>query len=143
MNVDLEVTKPSLSASICLYHSYDVNRIAILGTIPVRTAPRPLYRPSAVSRFTISVPVLMNPRFGAYNQVRIFVACYGAHSRLVGGHTPGMRARLESCMRTLIVSVKLISYTLSGKVDFRRKPYPEDDTRVPPSYQLHLQLKKN
>lgn len=39
--------------------------MAILGTIPVRTAPRPLYRPRGVSRFTISAPVFMKPRRGA------------------------------------------------------------------------------
>jgi hypothetical protein len=29
-------------ASFCLYHSYEVKRMAILGTMPVRTAPSPL-----------------------------------------------------------------------------------------------------
>ena len=41
--------------------------MAIFGTMPVRTAPNPLYRPNAVSLFTISVPVVMNPRFFACN----------------------------------------------------------------------------
>jgi hypothetical protein len=40
--------------------------MAILGTIPVSTAPRPLYNPRAVSRLTISFPVVRKPRFGAY-----------------------------------------------------------------------------
>jgi hypothetical protein len=35
--------------------------------MPVSTAPKPLYNPKAVSRFTISFPVVRNPRFGAYN----------------------------------------------------------------------------
>ena len=41
-NVLCPVTIPFLSANICLYHSYEVKRIAIFGTMPVRTAPRPL-----------------------------------------------------------------------------------------------------
>ena len=36
--------------------------MAILGTIPVMTAPSPLYRANGVSRFTISLPVVRNPR---------------------------------------------------------------------------------
>ena len=71
------------SASQALYRSKLAKRMAILGTMPVSTAPRPLYRPSGVSRRTISAPVPTNPRFGA----------------------PGARARRESCMRTFIVSV--------------------------------------
>lgn len=56
--------------------------MAILGTMPVITAPRPLYRPSGDSFFAISRPVVTKPfRFA-----------------------PGARARRESCMRTLIVS---------------------------------------
>lgn len=63
MKVDLLLTLPvCLSASSCLYHSYEVNRMAILGMIPPRTAPRPLYRPRAVSFLTISTPVVTNPR---------------------------------------------------------------------------------
>ena len=56
--------------------------MAILGTMPVMTAPRPLYSARGDSRFTISAPVVMKPRRFA----------------------PGARARRESCMRTLIVS---------------------------------------
>ena len=65
--VDLLETRPvCLSANNVLYHSYEVNRMAILGMIPPRTAPRPLYRPSAVSFFTISTPVVRKPRGLAY-----------------------------------------------------------------------------
>lgn len=82
-NVPLPLTTPvSLFDIIFLYASKLVNRIAILGTMPVITAPNPLYKPSGVSRFTISAPVVRKPRFGA----------------------PGARARRDSCMRTLIVS---------------------------------------
>ncbi len=35
--------------------------MAIFGTMPVTTAPRPLYNPSGVSRLTISLPVVRNP----------------------------------------------------------------------------------
>ena len=51
-----------LSASQPLYVSKLVKRMAILGTIPDRTAPRPLYSASGVSRRTIMAPVAMNPR---------------------------------------------------------------------------------
>lgn len=45
--VPIKVARPltspvSLFAARDLYHSKDVNRIAIFGTIPVMTAPRPL-----------------------------------------------------------------------------------------------------
>ena len=40
--------------------------MAILGTMPVITAPKPLYKPSGVSRFTISLPVVKNPRAFVY-----------------------------------------------------------------------------
>jgi hypothetical protein len=36
----------------------------------VSTAPNPLYRPNAVSLFTISAPVVMKPRFFAYDIIR-------------------------------------------------------------------------
>lgn len=52
--VALLVTAPvCLSASMPLYDSYEVNRMAIFGMIPPSTAPRPLYRPRAVSFCTI------------------------------------------------------------------------------------------
>jgi hypothetical protein len=79
-------TCPLSSARNFLYASKLVNRIAILGTIPVTTAPRPLYRPRGVSFRTISAPVARKPRFGA----------------------PGVRARRESCMRTLTVSRTIV-----------------------------------
>lgn len=60
----------SRSAMDCLYRSYDVNRIAIFGTIPVTTAPSPLYNPSGVSLLIISFPVVRNPRLLAWNVVR-------------------------------------------------------------------------
>lgn len=40
--------------------------MAIFGTMPVTTAPRPLYNPSGVSRLTISFPVVRNPLRFAY-----------------------------------------------------------------------------
>ena len=64
-------TVPSAEASNCLYHSYDVKRIAIFGTIPVMTAPSPLYSASGVSRLTISDPVLMKPRGFAWSSCQI------------------------------------------------------------------------
>lgn len=45
-----------------MYDSYEVKRMAILGTMPVTTAPRPLYKPRGVSFLIISEPVLINPR---------------------------------------------------------------------------------
>lgn len=36
-------------------------RMAILGTIPLTTAPRPLYRPRGVSRAAICLPVAKKP----------------------------------------------------------------------------------
>lgn len=77
------------------------------------TAPNPLYSPSAVSRLTISFPVVMNPRFGAYIP-RSSADCVDICivSRDVGRmveRTPGARARLDSCIRTLIVSVIQVS----------------------------------
>ena len=52
----------SLSASHPLYVSNDAKRTDILGTMPDRTAPRPLYSASGVSRRTIIAPVAMKPR---------------------------------------------------------------------------------
>lgn len=51
----------SLSASQPLYVSKLAKRMAILGTMPERTAPSPLYRASGVSLWTIKAPVAMNP----------------------------------------------------------------------------------
>src|SRR6266566_9059935 len=50
------------SASQPLYDSKLANRIAIFGTIPESTAPRPLYSASGVSRRTIMAPVATKPR---------------------------------------------------------------------------------
>lgn len=61
-NVARRVTWPSLSVKSPLYHSYEVKRMAIFGIMPPKTAPRPLYKPNAVSRLTISAPVAINPR---------------------------------------------------------------------------------
>ena len=70
--VALLVTCPvSLSASIPLYDSYEVNRMAIFGMIPPSTAPRPLYRPRAVSLRTIWAPVATNPRGLAYPDIMV------------------------------------------------------------------------
>lgn len=46
----------------CYSLSNEAKRMAILGTIPVATAPRPLYRPRKVSRATICLPVAKKPR---------------------------------------------------------------------------------
>lgn len=122
-NVLCPETDPSLPASSCLYHSYEVNRMAIFGTIPVSTAPRPLYRANGVSRLTISVPVWMKPRrfaCGDNRQSMDVPACRPQRSQAVvrvcgatrsdvpgrgAGRTPGARARRDSCIRTLMVSV--------------------------------------
>lgn len=119
-NVACPLTTPvSLFASSFLYASKLVKRIAIFGTMPVITAPSPLYRPSGVSFLTISAPVAMKPRL----------------------FTPGARARRESCMRTLIVSEAHISFIKrGGDICKRRGKYPEDGIRALPSYQLCLQL---
>jgi hypothetical protein len=61
-NVACPLTIPvSLFASNFLYASKDVNLMAIFGTIPVITAPNPLYNARGVSFFTISTPVVMKP----------------------------------------------------------------------------------
>lgn len=52
----------SLSARNSLYVSKLAKRIAIFGTMPESTAPRPLYSASGVSRRTMLAPVAMNPR---------------------------------------------------------------------------------
>lgn len=65
--VALLVTLPFSSASMPLYDSYEVNRMAIFGMIPPNTAPRPLYRPIAVSLRTISAPVAAKPRGLVYH----------------------------------------------------------------------------
>lgn len=57
-----EVLPVVLSVKKSLYVSNDAKRIAIFGTIPLTTAPRPLYSPSGDSFFTIATPVAMNPR---------------------------------------------------------------------------------
>ena len=63
MKIACPLTAPvDLSASFCLYHSLEVKRIAILGTMPVRTAPSPLYKASGVSFFMMSFPVARKPR---------------------------------------------------------------------------------
>lgn len=67
------------------------------------TAPKPLYSPNGVSRFTISAPVVRNPRFLAYEDMRKrkLLEAYIFEARI---RTPGCRARLDNCMRTLMVS---------------------------------------
>lgn len=62
-NVARPVTWLFSSASTCLWASKLENRMAILGTMPVMTAPRPLYSPSGVSLLEISRPVTTKPRF--------------------------------------------------------------------------------
>ena len=84
----LLTTPVCLSASNFLYCSKLVNRIAILGTIPVTTAPNPLYKPNGDSFFTIEAPVAMKPRFGV----------------------PGALERTDSCIRTFMVSRLLLDY---------------------------------
>merc|ERR1712072_1126948 len=81
--VDLPVSVPSADVKRCLYCSKDANLIAIFGTIPLMTAPRPLYRPKGVSLETIIFPVAKKPL----------------------GLAPGVLDALRlSCMRTLMVS---------------------------------------
>ena len=60
----------SLSASHPLYVSKLANRMDIFGTMPERTAPRPLYNASGVSRCTICAPVAMNPLGFVYKTFR-------------------------------------------------------------------------
>lgn len=76
--------------------------MAIFGMIPPRTAPRPLYRPNAVSFFTISTPVVTKPRGFIY---RAHVSQSKAQGPcMLGQLTPGALARRDSCIRTLMVS---------------------------------------
>lgn len=53
---------PSASANKDLYNSKELKRMAILGTIPAMTAPRPLYRAQNDSFFTIRMPTPKKPR---------------------------------------------------------------------------------
>ena len=89
-------TVPSEEASNCLYHSYDVKRIAIFGTMPVMTAPSPLYSASGVSRLTISDPVLMKPRGFAWSLHEIQ---YVFVSSPIGGHSEGMKTHWRTYTR--------------------------------------------
>lgn len=50
-----------LSASQPLYVSKLANRMAIFGTMPESTAPRPLYKASGVSRLAMYAPVARKP----------------------------------------------------------------------------------
>jgi hypothetical protein len=52
-----------------LYNSKELKRIAILGTIPDTTAPRPLYKAQKDSFLTIFAPTPMKPRGLPYNTV--------------------------------------------------------------------------
>lgn len=94
----------SLSARKFLYDSKLANLTAILGTIPERTAPRPLYKAKGVSRWTIMTPVAMNPLAFVYIEYtkseKISIWEEGWKKR----RTPGARPDLESCIRTLMVS---------------------------------------
>ena len=51
----------SLSANHPLYASKLANRMAIFGTMPERTAPRPLYSARGISRFMMYEPVAKKP----------------------------------------------------------------------------------
>jgi hypothetical protein len=63
MNIPPTLVLPVvLSDSQPLYASKLAKRIAIFGTMPESTAPRPLYRASGVSLRTIIAPVAINPR---------------------------------------------------------------------------------
>lgn len=62
----------ALSANHPLYVSKLAKRMAILGTMPDKTAPSPLYSASGVSRCTIRMPVAMTPRGFVYRVVTIF-----------------------------------------------------------------------
>lgn len=73
--------------------------MAILGMIPPKTAPRPLYRPNAVSFRTMSRPVVTKPRGFAWHVVSQLNLL--TERRIL---TPGAFARLDSCIRTLTVS---------------------------------------
>ena len=73
--------------------------MAIFGMMPVMTAPRPLYSASGVSRLIISLPVVKKPRRFACSPLVLTSVpssvCF----------TPGVCARRDSCIRTLMVSV--------------------------------------
>ena len=73
IKLDPPNTLPFSSVMTFLYHWYELNLIAILGTIPTVTAPRPLYRASQVSRFTISRPVVRKPRALACSSHQIII----------------------------------------------------------------------
>lgn len=53
-----------------LYASKLAKRIAIFGTIPDKTAPRPLYKANGVSRRTIYAPVAKTPLGFVYTNIR-------------------------------------------------------------------------
>ena len=85
---------------------------------------------------------MINPRFGACTSLLEAVSRAPDNYAEDGGksirHTPGMRARLESCMRTLIVSARPISYR--SRRWLAHKTYPEDGKQAPPSFRRLHQL---
>lgn len=58
----------SLLASQPLYNSKLANRVAIFGTMPVSTAPSPLYNASGVSRLAMYAPVARKPLGFVYDE---------------------------------------------------------------------------
>lgn len=63
---------------------------------------------------------------------------YAENGKDLVRRTPGMRARFESCMRTLIVSARPISYR--SKRWLAQKTYPGDGKQAPPSFRRLHQL---
>lgn len=143
MKVDLLLTLPvCLSASSCLYHSYEVNRMAILGMIPPRTAPRPLYRPRAVSFFTISTPVVKNPRGFTYKNMKMLaIARISFNWYCKKGKThPGSFSPPRK-LHPDLDGIYPSHVSAFSRCQLRQwVPYLKDGKREPPSYRHHHQL---
>jgi hypothetical protein len=68
MKTAVVLTLPLLSAIHSLYNSKELKRMAILGTIPDTTAPRPLYKAQKDSFLIIFAPTPMKPRGFPYRE---------------------------------------------------------------------------
>lgn len=113
--------------------------MAIFGMIPLRTAPRPLYSPRAVSRLIISCPVARKPRALTCNDTVNTHDLCNTRILFTSKLTPGARARFESCIRTLIVSITYCQQRRSKNED-DLETYREDGTQELPSFQHHHRL---
>lgn len=94
------LTLPSASAIHSLYNSNEEKRIAILGTIPETTAPRPLYKAQKDSFLMIFPPTPKKPRGLPY----IIVLALRNNTNLILGTFAFLAAFLANCILTLMVS---------------------------------------